>query len=447
VSRLEAERTCILGAGVTGLAAGMASGFPVFEARNGPGGIAASYYLRRGSSRPLSSAPADGEAYRFEIGGGHWIFGGDAAILAGLELLAPMKSYTRLSSVYFSRTGLKVPYPLQNHLRYLGLPLAKNCLQDARLAQRKAAPSRTMGEWLESNFGKTLCELFFDPFHCRYTAGLYREIAPQDGYKSPPGVAEMIRGASGAIPSAGYNARFRYPREGLDALVGDMARRCRVVYRKKAVVLQPSRRRIIFEDGSVQHYDRILSTLPLNQLQQMCRFKTKHPPDPYTSALVLNVWACKGKRYPEDHWLYIPDARSGFHRVGFYSNVDAHFLPRRNRPRRDRAALYVERAYSKGTQPTRRAVRRYIRDALLELRAWGFIQDVEVAHPTWISVAYTWSRPGSSWKTEACQLLQRHGIFSIGRYGRWVFQGIADSIQEGFGAGAAFRAGVPPMRG
>ena len=50
-------------------------------------------------------------------------------------------------------------------------------------------------------------------------------------------------------------------------------------------------------------------------------------PEPYTSVLVLNIGAVRGPECPEDHWLYNPDATSGLHRVGFYSNVDTHFLP------------------------------------------------------------------------------------------------------------------------
>jgi len=35
--------------------------------------------------------------------------------------------------------------------------------------------------------------------------------------------------------------------------------------------------------------------------------------------------------------------------------------------------------------------------------------------------------------------LEKRGVYQIGRYGRWVFQGIADSIKDGFFAGASFR--------
>ena len=44
-------------------------------------------------------------------------------------------------------------------------------------------------------FGPTLCELFFEPFHRRYTAGLCDSIAPQDAYKSPTDPKQVLQGA------------------------------------------------------------------------------------------------------------------------------------------------------------------------------------------------------------------------------------------------------------
>ena len=110
----------ILGAGVTGLAAGVASGAPVFEAVETPGGICSSYYVRPGTRERLTERPRDGDAYRFEIGGGHWIFGGDPLVLDYIGRLAPVRSYARRSSVWFPEERLSVPFPLQNHLHALG---------------------------------------------------------------------------------------------------------------------------------------------------------------------------------------------------------------------------------------------------------------------------------------------------------------------------------------
>ncbi len=53
--------------------------------------------------------------------------------------------------------------------------------------------------------------------------------------------------------------------------------------------------------------------------------------------------------------------------------------------------------------------------------------------------AYTWSWPGSGWKQKALRQLEEQGIYQVGRYGRWVFQGIADSIRDGFLVGASLK--------
>jgi len=74
-----------------------------------------------------------------------------------------------------------------------------------------------------------------------------------------------------------------------------------------------------------------------------------------------------------------------------------------------------------------------------ELQEWEWIEDVEGIDPTWIDVAYTWSWPGSQWRTKALRTLEAHGIYQVGRYGRWVFQGIAESIKDGLMAGGAVK--------
>src|SRR5262249_1318808 len=141
----------------------------------------------------------------------------------------------------------------------------------------------------------------------------------------------------------------------------------------------------------------------------------------------------------DDHWIYNSDANSGFHRIGIYSNVDRSFLPATDPPGQRRVGLYIERAFRGGQKPGETEVSAYSDSVVRELQDWGFIEDVEVTDPTWIETAYTWSWPGSTWRREALGLLQDHGIHPVGRYARWVFQGIADSIRDGLFAGAALR--------
>lgn len=429
-------RNYILGGGVTGLAAGISSGLPVFEAVSEPGGICSSYYIRPGETERLHQAPADEEAYRFEIGGGHWIFGGDPTILQFLRTIAPMKTYYRRSSVYFADQELYVPYPIQNHLRYLGSDTVRQVLKEL---VEQPGDFRTMAEWMEQSFGPTLCRLFFNPFHDLYTAGLYKVIAPQDAYKSPVSLSHVIQGAFDDAPSVGYNVTFVYPAEGLNTLAQRMASACDLRYGKRAVAIDMKNREVAFADGSSTTYNALLSTLPLNTMLQMTGIQTEAKADPHTAVLVLNIGARRGEKCPDDHWLYNPDAKSSFHRVGFYSNVDRSFMPKSARPDNNAVSIYVERAYLGGQKPTDAEVRQYADDVVRELQDWGYITEAEVVDPTWIDVAYTWSYPNSQWKKQAMQQLEEHGIYCIGRYGRWIFQGIADSVRDGFYAGASFK--------
>jgi protoporphyrinogen oxidase len=431
--------TLVLGAGMTGLAASVASGFPVLEAEDAPGGICSSYYVRPGTSEPLRTAPPDGEAYHFEHGGGHWMFGGDPVFTEFVRSFVTVKRYARRSGIFFPDSAAYVPYPIQNHLGFMEPAIAKKAL--AEILASTGRPCATAEEWYRDRFGKTLCGLFFAPFNEAYTAGLWRRVEPQDGYKSPLDLAQVKRGARGETAAVGYNAEFLYPVEGLDGLAHRMAGQCDVRYGARVVAIDPARKVVRLRDGSAAEYERLISSLPLNRMIEMTGLEVEARPDPFTSVLVLNIGAEKGKRLPDDHWLYIPGSRSGFHRVGIYSNVDPAFLPASARPTGSRTGLYVERAFPGGARPDEAGVRDIADRTARELQAWGFIGEVEVAHPTWIEVAYTWSWPGSPWRRQALRALQERDIHPVGRYGRWVFQGIADSIREGLLVGAAFRRG------
>ncbi len=430
---MPSRQVVILGAGITGLAAAYASGFPVYEATERAGGICCSYYVRPGFQVRLFSPPKDEEVYHFEIGGGHWIFGGDPLVLRFIRSLTPIKSYSRRSAVYFPERDLLVPYPIQNNLRYLGQKIAARVLEELYVNQNSRHNWVTMADWLKANFGSTLYELFFEPFHELYTAGLFRQIAPQDAYKTPVDLSLVIRGAFKEVVSqVGYNINFVYPEKGLNALVQCMLERCQIYHNKRVVKIDVESKEIYFNDGTSQGYEKVISTLPLNEVLEITGLDVGEPPDPATSVLVVNIGATKGPRCPSEHWLYIPKSRAGFHRVGFYSNVDPSFLPASARERQDHVSIYVEKSFRQDEKLTETQVSLLCEQIVKELQDWGWIKEIEVIDPSWVHVAYTWSWPGSKWRSKAIQALEECEIYQAGRYGRWVFQGIADSIRDGF---------------
>ena len=434
----------VLGAGMTGLAAALASGLPVYESSVAPGGICASYYVRPGENIRHHSPPADGEAYRFEIGGGHWIWGADPLILQLIGSLTPLRSYSRRAAVYLAEKDLLVPYPIQYHLGKLGSELAAQVLLEIAQGQGNTATAETLAGWAQRHFGPTLCNLFFDPFHARYTAGLSQAIAPQDPAKSPAELPLVTKGASSSgSADAGYNPTFFYPRGGLDALARKFAEGSSIHYGKQVVQIDTKDRAVVFSDHSVMAYSSLVSTLPLVRALVLTNTTVDEEPDPFTSILVLNIGARKGGRCPSEHWIYVPLSESGFHRVGFYSNVDPSFLPSSVRDGQEHVGIYVELARPGGSVLSDVQVDHICRAVIKELRAWDWIGETEVVSSTWVETAYTWTRPGSRWVSKSLEALAKRDIHQVGRFARWASQvkdqSITHSIRDGLIAGAMLK--------
>ncbi len=421
----------ILGSGITGLSAGLDTKCTIYEASNIAGGICASYYMDLNGR--ISYYRQTEDSYRFEIGGGHWIFGADKEILNFITSLVKVNRYKRNSAVYLPDLDLYIPYPLQDHLIYLPEEIREKILKEILDSENGDKDVNTLSDWLEINFGKTLCELFFFPFHKLYTADLYTQITPQDKFKTPINKKLILKGIKEKSPNVGYNASFVYPQKGLDMLIRKMAERCKINFNKKVVKIVPKRKEIYFEDGETVKYDMIISTLPLNKMLQLTEIKIEESIIPcYTSVLVVNIGAKKGKKLPAYHWIYFPKSKSGFHRVGFYSNVDKSFSPISFRENNDRVVIYVEKAFLGGNKPSSEEIKSISKKIVAELMEAEYISEAEVVNTTWIDVAYTWQTTNANWQDETINILRENNIYQIGRYGKWKFQGIVDSIKDGF---------------
>jgi len=162
---------------------------------------------------------------------------------------------------------------------------------------------------------------------------------------------------------------------------------------------------------------------------KIAKITINETPLPYNSIMVVNIGAKKGKNCPSYHWLYTPKNKPGFYRVGFYSNVENPLLLS---PSKEKVKLYVEKAFVGGETPSDKKIKKIVEKIIKELQDWQFIKEVEVVDVNWIETAYTWSLPNNSkWREKALKVFQEENIWQIGRYGRWQFQGVLESIKEG----------------
>ena len=271
---MDETETIILGAGMSGLGAAMVSNLPVYEATNRPGGACYSYYVDEDGKRRDPRVDDVSRCFRFEPAGGHWLFGVSQDSLRRFEKFAAFNKYERLAAVHFWQTGQCVPYPLQDNLRYLDREL-----RDSILAEICSGKSCEIGkpaslkQWLLCAFGPTLCQLFFLPFNERYTAGMLDEIEPQDFYKCAIDRKRVRRGAFESVEDKGYNRVFYYPSKGLDHLISEMSASCSVHLEHRVTHVDTRRRKVYFANRRELCYDRIISTIPLDRMMQLCEME------------------------------------------------------------------------------------------------------------------------------------------------------------------------------
>jgi len=191
---------------------------------------------------------------------------------------------------------------------------------------------------------------------------------------------------------------FSYPENELDFLAWKMANLCDIEFETKVEKIDVDTKTLVLSGGREFEYDALISTLPLNKLLKITGLSDEE--EPYTSVLVMNM----GVELAENkiskhgfHWLYVPDSLSGFHRIGYYSNLDPIFLPESLRNPEKYGSLYKEFAFRGGDKPSGEDLKAIIKKTEDELKEYGFIRKVLVADPTWIEVAYTWKKPGNRW--------------------------------------------------
>lgn len=369
-------KTIILGAGFSGMAAGIKTKAPIYEATKQSGGICKTY---------------NKDGFEFDTGGPHWIFGNNEAV-DYIKTLVPLNTYERNAGVYYNTV---FPYPIQSFTQ-----------------KENEATEGTMKYWLLDNFSPAENNMFFLPFNKKYTANLYDEVIQYDAYKTPP------------AGSTGFVSVFHNPVGGLNTLVDKMASQCEIKYNKRVTKINYVSKKVKFQDGEEVKYDKLISTIPLNSALALCGrqdFKL-----PYSSVLVINIGAEKDTMFPPHHWLYVPFCKSGFHRLGFYTNVEPKKAPE------GKVSISVEMAFPPGLDLDDIDVSMATREIVQELIDWRFIKNVVVTDPTWVKTAYTWMETLEERERHLAWLKERD-IISIGRYGKWKFQGLAESITDGMG--------------
>lgn len=417
----------VLGAGLTGLSAAWHARGPVLlverEAR--VGGHARSY--RR-------------DGFTFDVTG-HWLHLRDPSTRALVEgLFGPGELATVARRTCIHSHGVQLPYPFQANLHGLPLEVVQECLVGYVAAREQAARGapepQTFVGFAEARFGAGIAKHFFVPYN-RKLWGEHLERLTADWvsrYIPIPDTAQVIGGALGLSQEGlGYNASFLVPTAGgIDAVPERMraglAGRPEVELRLGSDIDEVDvvgRRIKLGAEADWRSYDALVSSIPLPELVRRIPAAPAEIRDA-AGALRHVRWRyldiAVGAPPPCDyHWVYVPEPRLPFFRVGVYSNAAPRMAPA------GCSGLYVE--LNERTGPIDLAG---VYAGLVEVGALRAAEDVRFVEVRVVEHAYVvFDAAYAAARAAILGWLEGQAIHSCGRYGGWIYNSMEDCLLAG----------------
>ncbi len=342
--------------------------------------------------------------------------------------------------------GALLRYPFQANLHGLPPAVVQECLAGFFEAQVAAATTsaqtpRTFEDFARARFGAGISEHFFVPYNTKLW-GMHPDKLTAEWvsrYIPVPDASQVIGGAVG-VPQEGlgYNVEFQYPKAGgIDHLPEKLGAAVKsredgdCVFGSDVEEIDVEGRRIKLSAGpDWQPWSRVVSTIPLPELIKRIN---DAPPRVREAAAALRwvKWryldvATRTAPAADYHWVYVPERRYPFFRVGVYSNAVESMAPK------GRGSLYVE-LEDRDNAPDRAQ----IAQALVEMGTISRVEDVDFM--TLRDIEYAYVVFDDAWKDCRATLLEwlmSKGIHSCGRYGAWVYNSMEDSMIQGMEAAA-----------
>ncbi|MGA1865778.1 MAG: protoporphyrinogen/coproporphyrinogen oxidase [bacterium] len=339
----------------------------------------------------------------------------------------------RKSSVFIDEE--MVPAPLQYNLYYLPEALREKCIMAFR-NRPKLKKIISFKEYLQAGFGRGICDFFLFPYNEKIMDCNIEELSVESVKRffpiPDPDMIERGYSIEGENLLTGYNSTFWYPkRSGIGLLAKGLAENLNNLLICCPVEKIDLNSRCAYTRGGKIYFERMLTSIPLKRFCTLTNDPELHNLAAalrHTRVFCLNV-LFKGippKVFKGSHWIYIPDKKVPFYRVGIYSHISPNMNPKRT------TAFYVEVAFSDNkTLP----VMSTLLDEIffcLEKVGWAKRQMCTVLTANWIDCAYVYFDHNRKETVEKIfNKLSHNKIHPIGRYGLWDYITMEDAIISG----------------
>lgn len=424
------KRIIILGAGLAGLSAAWhlqkgGKDCLVFEREKEVGGLC--------SSKKIGG-------FTFDCDGHLLHFSRSYTFNLVKELLKDnLAEHQRNAAVYLG--GRYVHYPFQANFYGLAPSVIKDCLLgsiEASAGNHRKQKNANFLEWINQTFGRGVARHFMIPYNTKFWTVPPQDLtcAWLDGFIPVPSLSQVIEGAIQENQRPfGYNARFWYPKKGgIGALSSALAGQIKNIHTGCAIEeINLRTKKLKIGNGGRERFDCLISTLPLPELSRLIKPLPKNLPPffqrlRWNSIFNLNL-GVETKDCSKRHWIYFPQRRLSFFRVGFFHNFSPHSAPA------GKSSLYVEVSYSKDCPINKKGIIPRIKK---DLNGLGLVDDeaISVCDINDIEYGYPiYDQNYSSAREEILGFLRKNNIIPCGRYGSWRYMTMEDALLDGREAG------------
>ncbi len=338
--------------------------------------------------------------------------------------------------------GVYTPYPFQANTFGLPPDVAYECLMgflNAHFAAEKPQP-KNFEEFCLTHFGEGISKHFMIPYNSRLWGVHPREITSAwcQRFVPLPKLEDVIAGAVGRTPQAlGYNTHFVYPRLGIGALPAAMAQEHgQIELSREARRIDLSRREIVFDD-EVVGFETLISTAPLPSLLKLITGLPTAVAEAASRLRCTHLYyldvALDQPAGQDAHWIYVPEERYPFYRVGCYSHFSSAMAPP------GKAGLYVE--LTDREPPDLSSLLPKVAKDLTEMGLVAAPDRVAFARLRRIDHAYVIFDHDYFPSLDVIRpFLEEQHVISAGRYGDWNYSSMEDALLFGRRAAEAAKA-------
>jgi protoporphyrinogen oxidase len=420
-------KVVIIGAGPTGLGAAYRlkelghENFVLYEKSPYIGGLASSF--------------TDDKGFTWDIGG-HVMFSHYKYYDECFDKLMGKDYQLNNRECWVRMFDTWVPYPFQNNIRYLPKQVTYECLTGLVEAQTKRdhKAATNFGEFIDAVFGDGISKHFMRPYNFKVWAHP-AEMMNKEWIGERVAVLDVNRAIKNVVMGSddfgwGPNNQFKFP---LFGGTGEFYRRFEKPLaghfhlNKTVDFINLVKKEIRFKDGEIVKYDKLITAMPLDILcNDILNGEVPREIKKATASLKHSGGYMVGIGIKQPcpstkSWMYFPEDNCPFYRVTYLSNYSPFMTPDNN----THYSLLCETAYSEHKPVDG--------DKIVETTIQGLIncgmlkdEDRKDIVSTWTYHAkYSYPTPSverDGILAQAIPFLEKHDIYSRGRFGMWKYE-------------------------